>query len=308
MTQNVHVISGLPRSGSTLLSAILRQNPNIHAGMSTPVLGLLGALQVGMSGKAEMHPLITDEIRRDVLRGAFESYYKGLWDFETIFDTSRAWCGRLFLLHELFPTAKVVCCVRALPWIFDSVERIVRSNPLEPSRMFGFEPSGSVYSRVDTLMAPGGMVGGAYGCLKDAFYGGYSDKLILLPYEALTARPAESIAELYQSLGLEPFDHDFDNVEYNADDFDFHLGARGLHTVSGKVEPRPRRLNLPPDILQRLEGTDFWNRPDASRRKVHIIGAGSQDTPDSAPTTAPSTALPPIEMALGAPSDSAAPL
>src|SRR3569832_2039909 len=133
--QNIHFISGLPRSGSTLLSAIQRQNPRFHAGMSSPAFALLTALQVNMSGKNEMHPFITDEIRRDVLRGAFEGYYKGLSDFETIFDTNRGWCGRLFVVNELFPTAKVVCCVRALPWIFDSIERIVRSNPLEPSRM-----------------------------------------------------------------------------------------------------------------------------------------------------------------------------
>ncbi|MBD9680249.1 sulfotransferase, partial [Pseudomonas sp. PDM18] len=35
--QNFHFISGLPRSGSTLLSAILLQNPRFHAGMSSPV-------------------------------------------------------------------------------------------------------------------------------------------------------------------------------------------------------------------------------------------------------------------------------
>lgn len=39
--KNYHFISGLPRSGSTLLSALLRQNPAVHAGMSGPVAGLL---------------------------------------------------------------------------------------------------------------------------------------------------------------------------------------------------------------------------------------------------------------------------
>jgi hypothetical protein len=34
-----HFISGLPRAGSTLTAAILRQNPRFHAGMSSPVAG-----------------------------------------------------------------------------------------------------------------------------------------------------------------------------------------------------------------------------------------------------------------------------
>ncbi|MEB3903638.1 sulfotransferase [Mycobacterium ulcerans] len=36
----IHFISGLPRSGSTLL----RQNPRFQAGMSGPLAGLFGAL------------------------------------------------------------------------------------------------------------------------------------------------------------------------------------------------------------------------------------------------------------------------
>ncbi len=35
MTARYHFISGLPRSGSTLLAAILRQNPRFHAGISS---------------------------------------------------------------------------------------------------------------------------------------------------------------------------------------------------------------------------------------------------------------------------------
>ena len=32
----MHLISGLPRSGSTLLAALLRQNPRFEAGISGP--------------------------------------------------------------------------------------------------------------------------------------------------------------------------------------------------------------------------------------------------------------------------------
>ena len=35
-----HFITGLPRAGSTLLSALLLQNPRFHAGMTSPVGGL----------------------------------------------------------------------------------------------------------------------------------------------------------------------------------------------------------------------------------------------------------------------------
>jgi sulfotransferase len=35
--KNLHLIAGLPRSGSTLLSSILNQNPSFSAGISDPL-------------------------------------------------------------------------------------------------------------------------------------------------------------------------------------------------------------------------------------------------------------------------------
>ncbi|MFB8794955.1 MAG: sulfotransferase [Microcoleus sp.] len=44
-----HFISGLPRSGSTLLAALLRQNPRFHAAMTSPVGGLVERMLSAMS-------------------------------------------------------------------------------------------------------------------------------------------------------------------------------------------------------------------------------------------------------------------
>ncbi|MBU2768788.1 sulfotransferase, partial [Acidithiobacillus ferrivorans] len=52
-THRYHFISGLPRSGSTLLAAILSQNPRFSAGMSSPVAGLVHTLLHEMSGQNE---------------------------------------------------------------------------------------------------------------------------------------------------------------------------------------------------------------------------------------------------------------
>ena len=54
----IHFISGLPRSGSTLLAALLRQNPRFEAGMSGPLAGLFGALLRDMSARNEFSVFI----------------------------------------------------------------------------------------------------------------------------------------------------------------------------------------------------------------------------------------------------------
>ena len=53
MQNGIHFISGLPRSGSTLLAGILRQNPRFHAAMTGPVGSMYMALESAMSRRNE---------------------------------------------------------------------------------------------------------------------------------------------------------------------------------------------------------------------------------------------------------------
>ena len=55
--QTIHFISGLPRAGSTLLAALLKQNPRFHAHMSGPVATDLRRLLGAMSGRNEYSDL-----------------------------------------------------------------------------------------------------------------------------------------------------------------------------------------------------------------------------------------------------------
>src|ERR1041385_2217477 len=71
----IHFISGLPRSGSTLLAALLRQNPRFHAGMTSPVGSLFSALLRQMSQENEAAVFIDDDQRARLLCACFDAYY-----------------------------------------------------------------------------------------------------------------------------------------------------------------------------------------------------------------------------------------
>jgi sulfotransferase len=274
MDQGIHFIAGLPRSGSTLLAALLRQNPRFHAGMTSPVGAMYMALEAAMSRRNEAAVFIDNAQRRAVLLGLFRNYYENIHSDKLVFDTNRAWCTKLPALGQLFPSARMICCVRDVGWIMDSLERLVRSNAFELSGMFGFEPGGTVYTRINRLAATDGLVGYALDALKEAFFGDDAHRLILVEYQALTRAPDETIRTLYAMLNEPWFRHDFENVEYQADDFDLALGARGLHTVRRKVEWIERRGVLPPDLFDRFSGDMFWRRPDALARDVPTIRFG----------------------------------
>ena len=74
---HLHFIAGLPRSGSTLLAAILRQNPQIEAGMSSPVGGIFTAVQGAIGRKNEAALFLSDEQKERMLQGAVLGVLRG---------------------------------------------------------------------------------------------------------------------------------------------------------------------------------------------------------------------------------------
>ncbi len=259
-THQFHFITGLPRSGSTLLAAILRQNPRFYAQMSGPVYGILSAIMERMQPKAEFAPFFTAEKRINVYRGVVENYYADQPN-PVIFDTSRAWAGQLPLIANLFPEAKVIACIRDIPWIVDSFERLHQKNFLTPSIMSSFNPNSTVYTRSNYWISPEGIVGYPFDLLKQGYFGEYSDRLLLVPYDSLVKRPAAILSRIHQFLREAPFEYDFDHVEYSADEFDQFSGVSGLHKVHQKVELRPRQTILPPDLFQKLHSQFNWLTP-----------------------------------------------
>ena len=271
MQHGIHFISGLPRSGSTLLAGILRQNPRFHAGMTSPVGAMYKALEQSMSRRNETAVFIDGPRRRDILAGLFTNYYTKTQSTKVVFDTNRLWCAKLPALTQLLPEAKIICCVRDVNWIMDSIERLVRRNAFEPSGMFGYESGGTVFSRISAAASSDGLVGYALDALKDGFFGEQAPAMILVEYDALVTNPTSTLQSIYDFIGEPWFDHDFNNVEYDADEFDLALGAPGLHTIRRKVEFIARQTVLPPQLFHRFDDDMFWRAPGANRHDVRII-------------------------------------
>ncbi|MEL6266012.1 MAG: sulfotransferase [Pseudomonadota bacterium] len=276
-----HFISGLPRAGSTLTAAVLRQNPRFHAGMSSPVASLFEGLVAQVSAGSELAPMVDGDQRARLLRGLFDSYYADRAE-PVIFDTNRAWTAQLPALMRLFPEARLVCLVRDVAWIMDSLERQYRDNAFENTRLFssGAERA-TVYTRVEALAGANRLVGFAWHALREACYSDFADRLVIVDYDLLALRAPEVFSLLYEFLGEAPFDHDFEAVEYDAPAFDAGLGLDGLHRVRPKVEPRPRETILPPDLFRKYSQLAFW-RDLPNSRAFRIVPSQPAEAPAAA--------------------------
>jgi sulfotransferase len=168
--------------------------------MTSPVVSLVAALMPKMSGGSEFAVFFNDERRRAILRNVFDAYYANVPPGQVVFDTNRTWNGKAALLNDLYPEARIICCVREVGWIIDSIEKMLRKNPLQLSRMLKFQPGSSIYARAEMLMnSESGLIGLAWSCFREAWFSEHAKKLIVINYDKLVQEPQTVMNRLYEA-------------------------------------------------------------------------------------------------------------
>lgn len=260
MNRRYHFISGLPRSGSTLLSAILKQNPKFTAGISDPLQGYLHNILQTTGTAAGMEAAVPLEKRRDLMKGLFDSFYKDAT--EVCFNTNRGWSADTGLLKDLWPDFKMIVCLREIPWILDSFEVLHTKNPQTIKPLYHHQDLGNVYDRSHMLMGGmpnfAGYVAGPLANVKHSMYCSERRQILYLEYETLVKSPESAMRQVYDFLGEDWWPHDFSNVEDQYDEFDQQAKIVGLHTVRKKVEWRPRRSVLPDELWRQYGPLTYW--------------------------------------------------
>ncbi len=259
-----YFVSGLPRSGSTLLENILAQNPKFHATATSGIMDVMFATRNNWSQMIEFKAAPNDGALIRVMRGILESYYADI-DKDVIFDKSRGWLSQIEMAEAVLGhKIKILAPVRDIRDIVASFEKLWRENApyrqlsQERGNYFGFQ---TLKGRVDTFLDGGQALGLAYNRLTDAIKRGFSDRILLVDFDDLTNSPEETMKTVYNFLGEDYYKHDFNNVEQVTFENDEVHGIKDLHKIRKKVEPLEPRW---PEILGReyeyLGEMNFWKR------------------------------------------------
>jgi sulfotransferase len=269
-----HFISGLPRSGSTLLSAILKQNPKFTAGISDPLHSYIHSIIKDTNTAAGMDAAVPIEKRRDIIKDLFDSFYKT--DREVCFNTNRSWSADTSLLKNLYPNFKMIVCVRNVLWILDSFEQLNSKNPFTIKPLYHHQDLGNVHDRCRMLMGEipnfGGYVYGPLVNVQQSMFSNEVNQICYIDYDTLVKSPRECMLQIYKFLGEPWYEHDFDNVEDSYDEFDTQAKISGLHTVRKRVEYKERRSILPGELWDRYSSMNFWKSfSDEQNRMLNWI-------------------------------------
>ena len=104
-----YFMSGLPRSGSTLLSSILNQNPRFYSGPSSPVVPTMITLENSLSNDELFlgYPKIQEA--KEIIASVLPQYYSDRQE-PVIFDKNRSWTIRMEYIPGYFDIAPKVLC------------------------------------------------------------------------------------------------------------------------------------------------------------------------------------------------------
>lgn len=280
MQRKYHFISGLPRSGSTLLSAILKQNPRFTAGISDPLQMYAHSIIKDTGTAAGMEAVVDVDKRRELIKGLFDSFYSG--GNEVCFNTNRGWTANTALLKDLFPDFKMIVVLRDITWILDSFERLNNANPYTIKPLYHHQDLGNVYERANMLMGnmPNfpGYVAGPYTNVKHSMFCNEKNHILYVEYDTLVRNTKTAMHQIYQFLNEPYFEHDFENVEDSYDEFDNQTRIIGLHTVKQRVEYKQRESILPDDLRKQYENMSFWKNDTALKASLNWVSVthGSQ--------------------------------
>jgi len=237
-------VSGLPRSGSTLLCNILGQNSNHKV---TPTNGLC---ELFMSVKNRWRDVVEfksqglDTVKPNVesaLGGLLNGYYADdMSEGKICFDKSRGWLAFIeYLESALRRKVKILVTVRDVRAIVASFERIYRKRGIDYIEQGDFMKSQTIEGRGENLLSNGGVVGITISRFRDVINRGLRDRLYIIPYRELTIQPKIVMDQIHKWLEIDPFEYDFDNIEQITHEDDAIHGMGGdLHTVRTKVEPQ----------------------------------------------------------------------
>jgi sulfotransferase len=216
------------------------------------------------STNKEFQAQVTDGQRLEMLRGLVENYYYDKGDKTAVFDTSRAWQKWADLLVQIWPNVKIICCVRDVAWIADSLERLHKRRPWATNYFWGNNAGvGTVHDRAGKLTDTGNMVGYALGALSEGLKSKCANHLLVVDYDLLTTYPCATIQAIYKWLNIPYYEgHNFANVEFDNKEYDSQHGVEGLHDVRPVVSPNIRETCLPKEIFNKMKSlTEIWKKP-----------------------------------------------
>ena len=265
MSKEIFFLSGLPRSGNTLLSSILNQNPDIYSSPISPVSQLMWDIKSSYNTE----PLIRNkenQLKVELVLSSFaNNFYKDVKE-PIIIDREKDWGtpDNLALLKKyITPTPKIIFTVRNILDIIASFVKMDANYLKSNTANSGFYINNyrSLKDSIaEYLMRPNSDIDKALLSLSSAFYAENKDIFHIVEYNDLLLKPEETMSSIYKFLELPDYKHNFNNIKKIELDNDAALGLpEDLHDVRKGLSKSTTDTDILSDYIKhKYSNMEFW--------------------------------------------------
>jgi len=244
LMKKVHFLSGLPRSGSTLLGSLLAQNPSLHVTPTSPVLDLLCATNDTFL-KLKQKYTYNYEIDGEIYRAIISTFYNQFKE-PIIIDKHRGWPRNMVPAHMFVaPEPRFICTLRPISEVITSYIVLMDRNEdnFVDTHLKSKRIPITTENRAKCLWEE--YVSDPYESFKFGVTN-YKDYVHLVNYDDLVSDPDNILDGIYTFLGLDVIKHDFGDIK-NAcsEEKDEAWGLRDLHTIRpvlNKISVHPHKI------------------------------------------------------------------
>lgn len=221
-------LSGLPRSGSTLLSAILHQNPDIYAEGNSAVCQLMWDMQQSCetTSKEQLDANYRYDTAYQLVKAIPDIYYRNTTR-PIVVDKCRSWTlspNQDLLRRYVTDTPKTIVLTRPTDEILNSFESLHKLNnkPFDANE----------YLREDSEPLMRSLRGVEWA--KQVNQG----EFLFIDYAELVADTNEVLDKIYSFIDAKRFEHDLENIENTLPENDAVYGLLGMHDVRKTIKLR----------------------------------------------------------------------
>ena len=236
MGTNITFLSGLPRTGSTLLVSILSQNPQIHTEGTSALCQLMWDMQVSC-WNTEAIPN-KPEVEEKLLSSIPKVFYEGVQK-DIIIDKCRTWPlpANLELINKyITKTPKIIITVRPIVEVLKSFVYI-RSLNNHPNPEAGLLDDRSAIMR--------SLEGINYAKANN------SGQFLFVSYNDLVDNTEQVIKNIYNFYNWDTFEHKFTGIINPNLERDDLLGAIGLHDIRPEIKRRKIKVKLSDELYEK---------------------------------------------------------
>lgn len=260
-----YFLSGLPRSGSTVLASILNQNPEVFV---TPTSPLLDQLISNQNIWRSLQTVKANPVP-DQLTNVTRELIQAMWDHipqDIIVDKNRGWGKNLPAARILFEKdIKMIATTRDLPSIMASWLVLLKQN--SDNYMVKQLINNGIIVTDESIMNCmwEEMVKDCFEGLNQAFKDAIEGQLLVIEYDDLINDPRASINSVESFLELPKYNYDFNNISSKTNDDDLAAwGLNGMH----KIRPTLCKTSRDPlDVLGKNLFVRFSKLEKHYRRK-----------------------------------------